>query len=69
MEGTSLTFNAMTTSQCVIVEIVNDTVVESLETLTVSLSSSDTAVDLSNATTVVHIITDNDGKLCVNWTP
>ena len=48
-------------TQCLIIEIVDDAFVEQTEELFITLSSSDDAVEFSN-TSVVVSIADNDSK-------
>ena len=61
-----LTFNAGSTNQTVMIPITGDTVVESTESFTVSLSNTagDSAVTLNPSTTTVTI-EDDDSKICV----
>ena len=57
-----LTFNAGITNQTVMIPILGDTVVESTESFTVSLTTGDSAITLNPSTTTVTI-EDNDSKL------
>ena len=58
-----LTFNSGDTNQTVMIPIVDDNVVESTESFTVSLTTGDTsAVTLSSSTTTVTI-QDEDSKI------
>ena len=57
-----LTFNAGSTNQTVMIPITGDTVVESTESFTVSLTTGGSAVTLNPSTTTVTI-EDNDSKL------
>ena len=54
-----LTFNAGTTTRTVMIPITGDTVVESTESFTVSLTTGDSAVMLSPSTTTVTIQNDD----------
>ena len=58
-----LTFNAGSTNQTVMIPILGDTVLESTESFTVSLTSGDSAVTLNPSTTTVTI-QDDDSKFC-----
>ena len=56
-----LSFDAFSSRQCLVIEILDDQVVEGNETFSVHLSTSDSAVrSFTQGSTVVHII-DNDG--------
>ena len=57
-----LTFNSATTTKTVMIPIVGDNVVESTKSFTVSLTSVDSAVNLSPPTTTVTI-QDDDSKI------
>ena len=59
-----LTFNAGSTNQTVMISITGDTVVESTESFTVSLTTGDSAITLNPSTTTVTI-QDDDSKLCM----
>jgi len=48
---------------CINTSIVDDTVVEEVESFTVSVSTTDTAVTISPSSATVIII-DNDGEFC-----
>ena len=54
-----LTFNSGTTTETVMIPIVGDDVVESTESFTVSLTTGDSAVNLSPQTTTVTIQNDD----------
>ena len=56
-----LTFNSGDTNQTVTIPIVGDNVVESTESFSVSLTTGDSAVNLSPSTTTVTI-QDDDSK-------
>ena len=56
-----LTFNAGSTNQTVMISITGDTVVESTESFTVSLTTGDSAVNLNPSITTVTI-QDDDSK-------
>ena len=56
-----LTFNAGSTNQTVMIPITGDTVVESTESFTVSLTTGDSAVTLNPSTTTITI-EDDDSK-------
>ena len=60
-----LTFNAGTTNQTVMIPITGDTVVESTESFTVSLTTGDSAVTLNPSTTTVTT-EDDDSKISLN---
>ena len=60
-----LTFNAGTTNQTVMISITGDTVVESTESFTVSLTTGDSAVTLNPSTTTVTT-EDDDSKISLN---
>ena len=57
-----LTFNAGSTNQTVMIPITGDTVVESTESFTVSLTTGDSALTLNPSITTVTI-EDDDSKL------
>ena len=56
-----MTFSATTSSQVVTIPILEDTVLESSETINVTLTSVDPAAILNPASAVITI-EDNDGK-------
>ena len=56
-----VTFSATTSSQVVTIPILEDTILESSETINVTLTSADPAAILNPASGVI-IIEDNDGK-------
>ena len=56
-----MTFNATTSSQVVAIVILEDTILESSETIHVTLTSVDPAAILNPASAVITI-EDNDGK-------
>lgn len=49
---------------CINTSIIDDTVVEEVESFTVSVSTTDTAVTISPSSATVIII-DNDGEFCI----
>ena len=59
--SSELTFSATTSSQVVTIAIVEDTILESSETINVTLMSVDPAAILNPASAVITI-EDNDGK-------
>ena len=59
--SSDLTFNATTSSQTVTIPIIEDNIVEGLETIIVTLTSTDPAAILNPPSASVTI-EDNDGK-------
>ena len=59
--SSEVTFNATTSSQVVTIAILEDTIVESSETINVTITSVDPAAILNPASAVITI-EDNDGK-------
>ena len=64
-----LTFDGSTGRECVTVPIINDDILEDIESFTASLTTSDSAVTLNPDLARVDIIEDpNDGKnKTINW--
>ena len=61
----NLTFNNGNTNQTVMIPIIGDNVVESTESFTVSLTTGDSAVNLSPQTTTVTIQDDDSKHWCI----
>ena len=57
-----LTFNSVTTSRMVTVAISSDTVIETMETFTLSLTENDDAVDMLMPQSATVTITDQTSK-------
>ena len=63
-----VTFDSMTSTQCISITLVDDNLVEDTETFTVSLSSSDPAVQLGTPSTAFVSILDTSGVQCSKFT-